>query len=87
MQSNDLDERSRWVAAMDVQRLSRPREPEDEATRALFVIRVVLDQFALRDGVANILHADPPNDALIGRMLRKLELSISDLCLQRGKHG
>ena len=55
------------------------RPTEDQATRALFIVGVILDDLTAGDGLTQLLHADAPQDTLIDRMLRKLELVRSNL--------
>ena len=64
---------------MYVQWSVRRREPENQATRSEFVFGIGFDEFARRDGIANLLYGDVPNDALVRRMLRILEETIPDL--------
>jgi len=55
------------------------RPTEDLATRAVLVVGVILDDLTAGDGLTQLLHADAPQDTLIDRMLRKLELVRSNL--------
>ena len=64
---------------MYVQWPVRRREPENQATRSELVFGIGFDKFARRDGIANLLYGNVPNDALICRMLGIFEATIPDL--------
>ena len=76
---HDLDERSRWVAALNVQWSATDRESQDEAAWAVLVLWIVFDDMAVLKRLADLAHTDSSDDALINRMLGELELSFSDL--------
>lgn len=59
---------------------------EYEATRSVFVRRIVFDDFALGDGVLNLSHADLSDDTLVHSVFRELEPSGLEL-LANGNKG
>jgi hypothetical protein len=66
------------VAALDVERPTRLREPEDQTTRAVFVAGVVFNHLACRERFAKLLDADVPKDTLVQSVLGELEVSRRD---------
>jgi hypothetical protein len=80
IQGNDLNNRPTGVTALDVQRPSRIRESQNQATWAVLVIRVVLDNLtSARYGLLNFHHRDVADDVLVNGMFRELELPTEDL--------
>ena len=66
------------MAALDVYRPTRRCKSEDQTTGTIFVIRVILNYFTGRDGLAEFLDADAANDALVNGVLGKLESTRCD---------
>lgn len=66
---------------------SGARPAVKKTARAVLVVRVVFDDFSIGDGFSQLLDADASDDALIDRMLRKLELIVGDLSLYFGDRG
>ncbi len=57
---------------------ARSGSPEDQATWSVFVIRIVLDDLSVGYGLPQFPNRDPPHDALVNRMLRKLEFAAGN---------
>jgi hypothetical protein len=51
----------------------------DQTAWTVLVVRVVFNDFSVEDGLSQLKHADASDDALIDRMLRKLETVCGDL--------
>jgi hypothetical protein len=50
------------------------RPPEDEATRAIFVLGILFNHFGAGEEFSHFLDADTTDDALVSRMFGELEL-------------
>jgi hypothetical protein len=57
------------MTAQNVQRSAFQREPEYKTTWAILVVRIVLDDLAVRKCLTDLLDAYVPDDALINRVL------------------
>ncbi len=64
---------------MDMDRPPSDSSAQNQATRPVLVIRIVLNNFPVRDCFTDFIDSDIPNDTLINRMFRKLELTIGNL--------
>jgi hypothetical protein len=67
------------VTALHVQRSSDGRLAKDQTTRSVLIIWVVFDDPACRYRLAQLLHNDAPDNALVNSVLRQLELIRRDL--------
>ncbi len=90
VQRNDLDQRAAGVTALDVQRPSCIYETQDQTTRAVFVVGIILDQLdSSRYCLLKFGHADVPNNTLVdgmfGKLIPPLQYLFSDI-IQRYHH-
>jgi len=69
-----------------VQWSARQREPEDKTAGAILVVWIVIHDLPICKGFTDLLDADVPNDALINRVFRELELTVCDLVAQLSDH-
>src|SRR5438270_2499583 len=52
---DDLDQRPRWMAALDMQRSAGSRETQDKATRIILVVRVIFDDLSTANRFPHLL--------------------------------
>jgi hypothetical protein len=62
---DDFDQRSHRVTALNVKRPARHCKSEDQAAWALFVVRIILDDFARLNGLSDFAHAYAAQNGLI----------------------
>ena len=67
------------MAALNMERAAGSGYTQDQATRTVFVIGVVLNDLAARDCLPQLGDRDSPLNALIECLLRKLERPACDL--------
>jgi len=72
---------------LDVQRPARLCHSKHQTARTIFVFRIILYDFAIRNRIPHFANTDATQDALIGRMLRELELGLSDFLANLLDHG
>lgn len=73
---DNLDQRPRRVAALNVKRSSSTCESQDQATRTVLILGIILDHFAsARYGLLQFGHADVTHDSLIHGVLREFILA------------
>jgi len=65
---DDFEQWSLRVAALNVKRPAGYRKPEDQAAWAIFVVRVILDDFTRLNGLSDFAHAYAAQDGLISGM-------------------
>jgi hypothetical protein len=70
---DDFDQRSRRVAALNVKRPARKCKSEDQAAWAIFVVRIVLNDFARLNGFPDFVHAYAAQDGLISGVQREFK--------------
>ena len=71
--SNDLDQWPSWIAALNVERPAGFGKAEDQATWAIFVVRVILDNFTSLDRLSDFTHTYASQDGLIGGVQREFK--------------
>src|SRR5205807_9188512 len=72
---------------LNVQRSVGRRQAENQTTRTIFVIRVIFDDFATVNCLAQLLNANPPQNALVSSMFRKLKQSGGNLSANLVNHA
>ena len=74
---------------MNMQGPTRTCVSQQQATRSVFVYRIVFDDCTPGNSVVDLLHADLAEDALVNSMLRELDPSSPELLPNGGKgvHG
>ncbi len=66
---------------MNVQRPTRRSVSEKQATGTILVIWIVFYEFTFCNNLPQLLNCYTPQNALVGGVLRKLELSFFDFSL------
>jgi len=79
IERNNFQQRARRITALNVHRSVGRRQAENQTTRTIFVIRVIFDDFATVNCLAQLLNANAPQNALVSSMFRKLKQSGGNL--------